>query len=164
MITTTSNPSTDSFPGDAPRGRPAPRKPSRGAKVIIVALIACVTAAVLALAGVFDSSASSGINIDPVTSTASGSPSTTAAVVDRRAVTEYVAKLKAWSECVQKHPGENYIAPCGEMPAQVDTPSLNAYLAAVLDWNKCASPLLKRGATTEAEAACGPQPAPPTGG
>jgi hypothetical protein len=132
--------------------------------VIIVALIACVTAAVLALAGVFDSPASSDINIDPVTTSASGSPSTTAAVVDSKTAAEYLAKLKTWSECVQKHPGENYIAPCGEMPAQVDTPSLNAYLAAVLDWNKCASPLLKRGATTEAETACGPQPAPPTGG
>ena len=82
---------------------------------------------------------------------------------DPKAVVNYVAKMKAWNECMKKHPGEAATKPCGEMPAQVDDPNLNAYLAEVLDWNKCAAPLLKHGALPQAEAACGPQPGPTAG-
>ena len=77
---------------------------------------------------------------------------------------DYVAKMKAWNDCVKEHAGQDYTKACGAMPEQVDDPALNAYLAEVLNWNKCASPLLKQGATAQAEEACGPSPAPPTTG
>ena len=148
----------------APRA-PALRKPSWAGRALIVALIACVTAGVFIFAGMFDSTASKEINIEPVASTPAGSPTTVAAPqpADAKAVINYVARMKTWNECMKKHPGEAATKPCGQMPAQLDDPNLNAYLAEVLEWNKCAAPLLKHGALAQAEAACGPQPAPTTG-
>lgn len=162
MITTTSEPPADEIraDGDAPVGR-APRGPSRTAKALLLALVACVTVAVLALAGVFDSSSSSDINIDPVTTNPSGAQSNVAARPgDPKVAKKYLADLKSWTECYKAHAGETS-TPCGQIPTQPDDPVLNLYLGKVLDWNKCAGPALKRGATAEAEKACGPQPTPP---
>ena len=143
---------------DATPPLPVPRKPSRAAKVLIVAVAALVAAGVLVLAGMFDSS-SSDINIDPVSNKPATAPtSTPARAADAKIVTEYVADMKAWNECMAKHQADGTTDQCGAMPEQRDDPNLNAYLAEVLDWNKCAAPLLKHGATAEAEAACGPQP------
>ena len=144
---------------------PAPRKPSWPARALIIALIACVTAGVFIFAGMFDTTASKNIDIEPVASAPASSPTSVAAPrpADSKVVVNYVAKMKAWNECMKKHPGEAAAKPCGDMPAQIDDPSLNAYLAEVLDWNKCAAPLLKQGALTQAEAACGPQPVPAAG-
>jgi hypothetical protein len=154
---------------DAPPLPPAPRKPSWAGKALVIVLIALVTAGVLVFAGMFDSTASKDINIEPITSTpaaAASNVATTAAAprpADPKAVVNYVAKMKAWNECMKKHPGEATTKPCGEMPEQRDDPNLNAYLADVLEWNKCAAPLLKHGALAQAEAACGRQPSTTTG-
>ncbi|MEP6658697.1 MAG: hypothetical protein ABJD24_02135 [Acidimicrobiales bacterium] len=117
----------------------------------------------------FSSTSSKDINIDPVTNTSSTAPLTAPTTVaaprpaDAKVVSDYVAKMKTWNECMKKHPDEAATKPCGDMPAQIDDPSLNAYLAEVLDWNKCAAPLLNHGALAQAEAACGPQPVPSDG-
>jgi hypothetical protein len=172
LTTATSTPPTregHSRGDDVPRRPPSPRKRSWAGNALIVALVALVTAGVLVFAGMFDSTASKDINIDPVANTpttARPSGPTTAAAprpADPKAVVNYTAKMKAWNECMKKHTGEAATKPCGEMPAQGDDPNLNAYLADVLEWNKCAAPLLKHGALTQAEAACGPQPSPATG-
>lgn len=166
MTATSTSPTPEVLPADedAPRPR-APRKLSKGAMAIIVAFVAVVTAGVLLLGGVFDTPSSSDIKIDPV-SNKPAVASTTAAPrpADAKVVVDYLAKMKSWNECMTKHAGAGALDACGDMPAQVDEPGLNAYLNDVLNWNKCAAPLLKRSAVAEAEAACGPQPAPPTGG
>ena len=162
MITTTSNPPTpDVLAHEEATPRPAPRKPSWAAKLLVIALIACVTGGILLLAGVFDSSSSSDINIDPVSNKPATATSTAPRPADAKVVVEYVAAMKTWNECMAKHAADATTDKCGAMPEQVDSPALNAYLAEVLNWNKCAAPLLKKGATAQAEEACGPSPAPP---
>ena len=163
MITATSNaPTPDVLAPEGAPPRPAPRKPSWAAKVLVIALIACVTGAVLLLAGVFDSS-SSNINIDPVSNKPATATSTAPRPADAQVVTEYLATMRTWNECMAKHAADATTDKCGAMPEQVDDPALNAYLAEVLNWNKCAAPLLSKGATAQAEEACGPSPAAPTG-
>ena len=161
MVTATSTPPTsDVLPpeGEAAPRRVAPRKSSWAGKAIILALFAGVTVGALALGGVFDSS-SSDINLDPVSNKPATAQTTVAPrPADAKVVTEYVADMKAWNECMAKHQADGTTDKCGAMPEQVDNPALNAYLAEVLNWNKCAAPLLKHGAKAEAEAACGPQP------
>ena len=166
MTATSTSPTPDVLPpdDDAPRPR-TPRKLSKGAMAIMLVLIACVTAGVLVLAGVFDTSTSSDIKLEPVSNKPAVAQTTAAPrPADAKVVVDYLAKMKSWNECMTKHAGAGALDACGEMPAQVDDPSLNAYLNDVLNWNKCAAPLLKRSAVAEAEAACGPQPAAPTSG
>ena len=77
MITETSTaPTPDVLPADAPRNG-TPRRLSRGAMAIMVVLIACVTGAILLLAGVFETS-SSDINLDPVSNKPASAQTTTA--------------------------------------------------------------------------------------
>jgi hypothetical protein len=129
---------------------------------VMVLLIAFVTGAILLLAGVFDS-ASSDINLDPVSNKPATAQTTTAPrLSDAKVVVDYLAAMKSWNECMAKP--DSTTDKCGDMPEQVDDPALNAYLAEVLNWNKCAAPLLKKGATAQAEEACGPSPAPPASG
>ena len=79
----------------------------------------------------------------------------------------YLRDLAKWADCVKAHASDSSTAtssPCGPIPKQPDSPAVNAYLADVLNWNKCAAPLLKRGARAAAVAACGPEPTAPSAG
>lgn len=146
-----------------PNRRQPPRRSSWAGKAIVIALFAAVTAGIFAFVGMFGSSRSD-INIDPVKSESSVAQTTVAAPrpADAKVVVDYLAKMKAWNECVKKHPVDGATKSCGSRPVQVDDPNLNAYLADLLNWNKCAAPLLKHSALAQAEAACGPQPVPTT--
>src|SRR6266851_3364869 len=132
MTTDTSTPPTRDV---LPPEEATPRQPSWAAKVLLIALIACVTAGVLVSAGVFDTSSSSDIKLDPV-SDKPASAGTTAAPrpADAKVVTDYLAAMKSWNECMAKHAADATTDKCGDMPAQVDSPALNAYLNDVLNW------------------------------
>jgi hypothetical protein len=79
----------------------------------------------------------------------------------------YLTAFGAWNRCVSSQPSDATSAivssECGSPPAQPDDPQLNAYLAEVLDWNKCAAPRLRHGGLDQAVIACGPQPVSPIG-
>ena len=139
--------------------------PSRSSRAqsAIVAFVAMSSGAILVLSGALEDSPR--VNIDPVTeSTVVANP---VPRPETQVMLTYLGAFDTWSACEKNQPAvpaaDVASSPCGTMPAQPDDPQLNAYLAEVLDWNKCAAPRLKHGGVEQAEIACGAQPLSPLG-
>jgi hypothetical protein len=142
---------------------PRLRRSSLTAQSVVVAGAAMVSSVVLLLTGALDGSRH--VDIDPATQTtiSAAAPATPAA--DSVMMT-YLRTLREWTDCTNEAASvtdSSGAAPCGTAPDQPDDAQLNAYLAAELEWQKCASPRLKAGGQAAAEVACGPQPASPLG-
>lgn len=124
-------------------------------------MIAVATSATLLLSGALDDHHAP-VNLDP-SAQAATTPSTTSPLSP--AMVNYLTALRGYSDCVSAQASAaTTTSSCGEMPDQPDDAQLNAYLSAVLDWNKCAAPRLRRGGMKYAAEACGPAPVSPLGG
>ncbi len=140
---------------------PPTRRSLRGHQSVVVFLIAVATSVVLLLSGALDDHRPS-VNIDPSAEAATTPP--TAAPISPVMV-DYLTSLRNFSDCASSAGvSTTSTSSCGAMPDQPDDPQLNAYLSAVLDWNKCAAPRLRRGGMKYAVEACGSAPVSPLGG
>lgn len=140
------------------------RSRSSRAQSAIVAFVAMTSGAVLVLSGALEDSPR--VNIDPVTES-SAAPANAVPRPEAQVMLTYLGAFDTWSACEKNQPpvpaADVASSACGTMPEQPDDPQLNAYLAEVLDWNKCAAPRLKHGGLEQAVTACGPQPLSPLG-
>jgi hypothetical protein len=142
--------------------QPRRRRSSLTAQSLVVAGAAVVSGLVLLLTGALDGSRH--VDIDPATQTtiSAAAPATPAA---NSVMMIYLRAIQSWTDCMNAPTSATGPAAtsCGTAPDQPDDAQLNAYLAAVLEWQKCASPRLHAGGIAAAEIACGPQPASPLG-
>lgn len=129
----------------------------------IVALTAMGSAAVLLFSGALDDSR----RIDIDSSAASSSSVVEAVRLEDKVMIAYLTASERWRDCMNDQPAEAtadvFSSACGTAPEQPDDPRLNAYLAEVLEWHKCAAPRLLHGGMDSAIVACGPQPPSPLG-
>ena len=142
---------------------PSPQRPSGRTQSAIVAFAAVTSGAILLLSGALDNPPR--VDIDPVTES-SGAVQNPAPRPEDAVMVEYLTAMKTWTECLASRPdatADVTSSTCGTMPEQPDDPRLNAYLAEVLDWNKCAAPRLRHGGLEQAIISCGPQPVSPLG-
>jgi hypothetical protein len=140
----------------------AVRRPSRRAQSAVVVAVALASGSVLMLSGALDPGTAEEVHSEsPPSTLASSVPTTVARPAPDSSMIGYLTAQRSWIACMS---AASSTTSCGAPPTQPDSAQLNAYLAAVLDWNKCAAPRLRHGGLGYAEDACGPQPTSPLDG